>query len=72
MEHLQFCQSCKKYTLKTECPTCGKPTILPRPPKFTLNDKYAFYRRQIKKEEQENLAKNAQLSLVSKVYFINN
>jgi len=55
MEHLQFCPVCKKYTLKLECPACGKPTSLPRPPKFALNDKYASYRRQIKKEQLKKL-----------------
>ncbi len=49
-EHLYKCSSCKIYTLKKECPACGKAALLPRPPKFSLQDKYAEYRRKAKKE----------------------
>ena len=50
-EHIQKCVDDQKYTLEKKCPSCGKETILPRPPKFSLQDKYASLRRESKKEE---------------------
>ena len=49
-EHIYKCPSCLRYTLKGQCPHCGKATSIPRPPKFSLDDKYAEYRRTAKKE----------------------
>ena len=46
-----FCESCKKYTLNKEC--CGKKTSSIKPPKFSLDDKYGKYRRQVKRKELE-------------------
>ena len=40
-----------KYTMKEKCPHCGAATVLPKPPKFSLEDKYAGYRRDSKKKE---------------------
>lgn len=50
-EHLHKCISCECYTLEEKCPTCNNPAVIPRPPKFSLDDKYAKLRREIKKEE---------------------
>ncbi len=47
-EHILQCPVCKKYTLQDECHT---KTFFPRPPKFSLDDKYAPLRREAKKEE---------------------
>lgn len=47
MEHLQKC-SCGKYTLE---PRCHGATQRPLPPKFSLEDKYGKYRREIKRKE---------------------
>ncbi len=47
--NIRKCLSCEKYTLKEEC-DCGGKTILPRPPKFSLEDKYADLKRKVKKE----------------------
>ncbi|MDP3640360.1 MAG: RNA-protein complex protein Nop10 [Nanoarchaeota archaeon] len=49
--HIRKCDSCGKYTLKEQCPSCGSSTLQPRPPKFSPEDKYGDYRRQVKKEE---------------------
>ena len=38
------------YTLEEICPSCSSKAIRQRPPKFSLSDKYARYRRQAKKE----------------------
>ncbi|HLC51619.1 MAG TPA: nucleolar RNA-binding Nop10p family protein [Candidatus Nanoarchaeia archaeon] len=45
MKHIMKCPSCKKYTLKSEC--CIT-TVLPRPPKYSPEDKYGEYRRKAK------------------------
>ncbi len=39
------------YTLENKCPDCGSECVLPRPPKFSLDDKYAPLRREVKKKE---------------------
>ena len=54
-EHILSCKSCKKYTLGSSCPSCNEPTIPARPPKFSLNDKYANYKREVKKPELKKL-----------------
>ena len=52
-KHIYKCSSCFRYTLEDTCPSCGinKKTVLPRPPKFSLEDKYADLQREVKKEE---------------------
>jgi len=37
--------------MKETCPSCNKKTIQPRPPKYSPDDKYSKYRRQVKKEQ---------------------
>ncbi|MBI2668747.1 ribosome biogenesis protein [Candidatus Woesearchaeota archaeon] len=49
MVHIRKCLSCQKYTLQEQ--HCNTSTILPRPPKFSLQDKYESYRRAVKKKE---------------------
>ncbi|MBT3814383.1 ribosome biogenesis protein [Candidatus Woesearchaeota archaeon] len=49
-KHIYKCISCNKYTLSEEC-SCGGKAILPRPPKFSLDDKYAGMIREVKKKE---------------------
>jgi H/ACA ribonucleoprotein complex subunit 3 len=46
-EHILKCE-CGKYTLKNECHGL---TVPARPPKFSLEDKYGRYRREVKKKE---------------------
>ncbi|MBI2146314.1 nucleolar RNA-binding Nop10p family protein [Candidatus Woesearchaeota archaeon] len=50
-EHIHKCLSCNIYTMKKACPSCNGNTIIPRPPKFSLDDKYAGLRRKVKVEE---------------------
>lgn len=47
---IHFCENCKEYTLSDLCPRCNKKTVLPKPPKYSPEDKYAAYRRQAKEE----------------------
>ncbi len=51
MKRILKCTSCNTYTLQeTHCETA---TIQPKPPKFSLDDKYAQYRRETKKADLE-------------------
>jgi H/ACA ribonucleoprotein complex subunit 3 len=52
-KHIHKCLKCKSYTLKIKCIKCNTETVLPKPPKFSLNDKYAPYRRDVKREDLE-------------------
>jgi H/ACA ribonucleoprotein complex subunit 3 len=45
---MRKCSKCNVYTLKDKCPKCGSPTVSPRPPKFSPEDKYGKYRRAAK------------------------
>ena len=49
-KHILFCKTCKRYTMEKVC-KCGHDAILARPPKYSLEDKYGSYRRQIKEKE---------------------
>ncbi|HLD79914.1 MAG TPA: nucleolar RNA-binding Nop10p family protein [Candidatus Nanoarchaeia archaeon] len=50
-EHIHKCLTDLHYTIAKLCPLCNTTTILPRPPKFSLQDKYAALRREEKKKE---------------------
>lgn len=53
MKHLFICNSCKDYTLKELCPKCKQKTSMPKPPKYSPEDKYAKYRRVTTLEERK-------------------
>ena len=56
-KYLQKCQECNRYCLqnpKSKCRYCGGQLINPKPPKFSLLDKYAKYRLKYFKEEFDN------------------
>ena len=42
-KHILKCGSCDTYTLFEECSKCEVKTVLPKPPKFSLVDKYAHF-----------------------------
>lgn len=50
MKHILKCESCGNYTLKEIC-SCGGKAIGIKPPKFSLKDDYAGYRRKAKEKE---------------------
>ncbi len=56
-KHIYKCPSCQQYTVETTCSGCNSATVRPQPPKFSLDDKYAKYRREVKKKEllEQNL-----------------
>ena len=46
---LRKCIECNSYTIeKLICPYCGGKTKNPYPPKFSTQDRYGKYRRQMK------------------------
>ncbi|HDN81394.1 MAG: RNA-protein complex protein Nop10 [Methanomicrobia archaeon] len=54
---IRKCFSCGTYTFKQECPKCHSQTYYPKPPKFSLEDKYGKYRRKlklVKRDEDRN------------------
>ena len=51
-KHIYKCISCNNYTLEESC-KCGGKAVFPRPPMFSLDDKYAGLRRKVRKEELE-------------------
>ncbi|MCS7385684.1 MAG: RNA-protein complex protein Nop10 [archaeon GB-1867-005] len=47
---LRKCTKCGRYTLRKDaCPYCGGSLRIPHPAKFSPDDKYARYRRLMKK-----------------------
>ncbi len=52
MKHLHTCRQCMAYTMRETCPRCNAPTERAIPPKWSPEDKYAKYRRIIKKEKR--------------------
>jgi H/ACA ribonucleoprotein complex subunit 3 len=54
---LRKCPACSTYTLHDACPKCGGKAIEPGPAKYSPEDHYGKYRRQLKKEARERAAK---------------
>ena len=55
-KYLQKCEKCGRYGLtnpELKCRYCGGRLINPKPPKFSLIDKYGKYRLKYFKEEFE-------------------
>jgi len=50
---LRKCRGCGVYTLREECPNCGKKTSSPHPPRFSPEDRYGKYRRLMRMEAGE-------------------
>jgi len=50
MEILQ-CPDCKEYTLKST--HCDQPAVPPRPARFSVEDKYAGLKREVKLENRK-------------------
>ncbi|HLF16112.1 MAG TPA: RNA-protein complex protein Nop10 [Candidatus Thermoplasmatota archaeon] len=46
---LHRCTSCKAYTLAEACPHCSAKAISPKPAKFSPEDNYGKYRRDLKR-----------------------
>ena len=48
MNHIMFCQNCKKYMIAEQCSSCSSKAVIPKPAKYGPEDPYASYRRQAK------------------------
>ena len=49
MSNLLYCKNCKKYMLEKICRKCMEKTISKKPPRFSPQDHYGKYRRELKK-----------------------
>ncbi|MFH1285288.1 MAG: nucleolar RNA-binding Nop10p family protein [Candidatus Micrarchaeota archaeon] len=54
MKKLRKCSVCSKYTTREEC--CEKKTDFAHPPKFSPEDKYAKYRRELRYGKEKKKA----------------
>ena len=52
-QRMTRCMGCGSYTLKETCSNCKESTITPHPPKFSPEDRYGKYRRQLKALAEE-------------------
>ena len=49
MTKLLYCKKCDEYTLDDICNKCKNKTVLKNPPRFSPQDRYGKYRRELKK-----------------------
>lgn len=47
---MRVCREDRTYTLRDACPKCGARTGSPLPPRFSPEDRYGRYRRQLTRE----------------------
>ncbi|NPA61952.1 MAG: RNA-protein complex protein Nop10 [Methanococci archaeon] len=52
---MRKCPRCGSYSLRDICPQCGENTIIPKPPKFSLEDRWGKYRRMLKRELKKKM-----------------
>lgn len=50
MKHILKCVKCNIYTLKEKC-QCGGKAVSPKPAKYSPEDKYGKYRREVKEKD---------------------
>lgn len=50
---IRFCDKCRNYTLRDNCLICKSKTKNPIPQKYSVEDKYAKYRRTAKYEDRK-------------------
>jgi len=49
MTNLFYCKKCNQYTLEKLCNKCKEKTVSKYPPRFSPQDHYGKYRRELKK-----------------------
>jgi H/ACA ribonucleoprotein complex subunit 3 len=52
-KHILFCGKCNKYTIKDVCPLCNGSVVSHKPPKYSPEDKYGKFRREVKSKEYQ-------------------
>ncbi|MHA2270615.1 MAG: nucleolar RNA-binding Nop10p family protein [Candidatus Hodarchaeales archaeon] len=50
---LRKCVSCGQYSLAKSCRICGNTTRIAHPPRFSIQDKYARFRRALRRQKQD-------------------
>lgn len=50
MSEILYCPTCHQYTLHPVCPTCKGKTVSNKPARFSPQDHYGKYRRELKKK----------------------
>ncbi|MCK4332866.1 MAG: RNA-protein complex protein Nop10 [Thermoplasmatales archaeon] len=53
MSEILYCKKCKSYTLDKICSKCKEKTVLKKPARFSPQDHYGKYRRELKKLEKK-------------------
>jgi len=48
--NMKKCPVCGEYTLDDKCRACGEKTMIPKPAKFSPEDRYGRYRRMMKEK----------------------
>jgi H/ACA ribonucleoprotein complex subunit 3 len=48
--HILKCPKCGSYTMHENCNTCKEKTVQPIPAKYSPEDNYGKYRREVKKD----------------------
>ncbi len=51
---LHRCTKCREYSLRDVCSHCGEKAVVNQPPKYSPEDPYGKYRRQLKKLDKES------------------
>jgi len=52
MPDLLYCNNCKTYALDKICSKCKGNTVSRNPPRFSPEDHYGRYRRELKKQQK--------------------
>ena len=55
MTSLLYCSSCKIYTLNKKCDKCKNKSVSKYPPRFSPQDNYGKYRRELKKSSKKEM-----------------
>lgn len=52
-KHIFYCANCQEYTMKQLCANCKQKTAEKKPAKFSPEDKYGQYRREVKAQSRK-------------------
>jgi len=53
MSQMMYCPKCKEYTLDMICQGCSEKTVLKKPARYSPQDHYGKYRRELKRLEKK-------------------
>jgi H/ACA ribonucleoprotein complex subunit 3 len=55
MSEIFYCKHCHRYTLHLICDNCKEKTVSNKPARFSPQDHYGKYRRELKKRDKDEL-----------------